>query len=159
MKKPLALGILGIGLAASGAMADGTIYYGSRVGMEVDVVSMTGLNTSNAVIQTKHTPKNAARFCREYAKDKSKSCIESTLATRLNNEVTGNCKTGEFTDFYGHRYRMEGRNTDPDSVAKFRLVDLATNEVADGSSASGYPTSMQIFAALCPATAPREADF
>lgn len=48
------------------ALAAGKIFYGSRAGMQVSVVSLSGLDTANAVIRTKHTRKDAIAFCRDY---------------------------------------------------------------------------------------------
>jgi hypothetical protein len=57
----------GIWVASSGpAAASGKIFYGSRAGMTVSVISMQGLNTANAVIHTQHTHDDAASFCLDY---------------------------------------------------------------------------------------------
>jgi hypothetical protein len=52
--------------SATPAIASGTIYYGSRAGMQVSVISVEGLNTSRAIIRTKHTREDATAFCRDY---------------------------------------------------------------------------------------------
>jgi hypothetical protein len=151
-----ALTIALIMLVSGPALAAGTVGYGSRAGMEVDVVSMSGLDTSHAVIRTKHTRANATSFCREYVGKVTTQCIKEELAVPLNDSITADCKAGLFTDFQGNKYHLVGANPDKDSMAKYNLVDLATNEVADGSEASSYPTNMQIFHALCPRTAPAD---
>lgn len=143
-------------LAVSSAQASGTIYYGSRAGMEVTIVSMSGLDTSHAEIRTKHTRENAIAFCREYVQKVTADCIKQELAIPLNDVIKADCKAGIFTDFGGYKYQFRGRNPAPDGMAKYRLVNLQTNEDADGSSASGYPTNMGIFRALCPKLAPVE---
>lgn len=142
--------------AASPANASGTIGYGSRAGMEVSVVSVEGLNTSHAVIRTKHTRENAIALCRDYVQKVTEECIREELAVPLNDVITANCNTGEFTDFHGSRYRFLGPNRKSGDfvMSKYAIMDLATHEIADGSSASGYPTNMEIFRALCPARAP-----
>jgi hypothetical protein len=141
---------------ANPAVASGTISYGSRAGMEVTIVSMQGLDTAHAVIRTKHTRENAIAFCRDYVKNVTEECIRETLNIRLNDEVTGNCLTGEFSDFRGSRYKFLGPNRKSADLlmAKYAIMNLATGEVADGSSASGYPTNIEIFSALCPAKIP-----
>lgn len=58
--------ILAFFLMALPASAAGKINYGSREGMQVSVISMSGLDTSNAVIKTHHTREDAIEFCREY---------------------------------------------------------------------------------------------
>lgn len=142
------------------AAAAGKIYYGSRAGMQVTVVSMTGLDTANAVIRTKHTREDATAFCRDYVGKVTRKCVDDEMATRLNDQITANCKTGVFTDFFGGRYRFAGKNKGAgDFGPKYRLIDMSTGEAADGSSASGYSTNMSIFKALCPMTAPDESQF
>jgi len=124
--------------------------------MTVTVVSMEGLDTALAVIRTKHTREDAIGFCRDYVGKITTSCIQEELAVPLNDIISANCLQGEFTDFGGNRYRYEGKAKNPtdDMMGKYVIRDLSTGEVADGSSASGYPTNMGIFKALCPRTAP-----
>ncbi len=52
---PALIGIL-LFVEAHGA---GSIYYGSRAGMEVTVVGVSGIGTTHAVIRVKHTRENA----------------------------------------------------------------------------------------------------
>lgn len=144
------------GLMASAAEAAGTIYYGSRAGMEVTIVGMSGLDTTHAKIRTKHTRANAVAFCREYVQKVTPDCIKEELATPLKDVITADCKSGIFSDFNGNKYQFHGRNPAADSMAKYRVVNMKTGEDADGSSASGYPTNMGIFRALCPGTAPSD---
>jgi hypothetical protein len=138
------------------AAASGTIGYGSRAGMEVTVISVEGLNTSRAVIRTKHTRDNAIAFCRDYVDKVTEQCIRQELSIPLNDFITANCVAGEFSDFQGNRYRFLGSNRNPgqSASAKYAIMDIATGKIADGSMASGYPTNMAIFRALCPARAP-----
>ncbi|SCB46808.1 hypothetical protein GA0061102_105521 [Rhizobium miluonense] len=156
MMKTLFLAFLATTVSCTTAFASGTIYYGSRAGMEVTIVNMSGLDTSHAEIRTKHTRENAVAFCREYVQKVTPDCIKQELATPLNDLIQADCKTGVFTDFVGDRHQFQGRNPAAGSMAKYRLVDLKTNEAADGSSASGYSTNMGIFRALCPRTAPQD---
>jgi hypothetical protein len=141
---------------ASPAAASGTIGYGSRIGMEVSVISVSGLNTSHAVIRTKHTRENAIVFCRDFVQKVTEECIREELAKPLNDVITANCITAEFTDFHGNRYLLLGpnRKTGDLSSAKYALMNIDTREIADGTMASGYPMNMAIFKALCPARAP-----
>jgi hypothetical protein len=140
------------------AKADNKIFYGSRAGMVVTVVSTDGLDTDHAVIRTQHTREDAERFCIEYAGNVTADCLNQQLGVRLNDRISANCKTGEFVDFYGRHYRFEGRQHGQNDMANFVVRDLTTGEAADGSEASGYPVNMQIFRALCPAEAPSEQD-
>ncbi len=52
-------------IGVQSAIAAGTIYYGSRTGMVVDVVSMSGWDTAQSVIHTRHTRPNAMVFLAE----------------------------------------------------------------------------------------------
>jgi hypothetical protein len=124
--------------------------------MEVTVINIDGLNTSHAVIRTKHTRENAIAFCRGYVGRVTEKCIRQELAVPLNDMISADCTTGEFSDFLGNHYQFLGPNTTKNevSMAKYAILDLATHGIADGSMASGYPTNMEIFRHLCPAVAP-----
>lgn len=65
-RSPFLFIVIFMGLSTSAVFASGKIGYGSRAGMTVTVVSMSGLDTANAVIRTKHTQEDAESFCREY---------------------------------------------------------------------------------------------
>lgn len=137
------------------ALAAGTVPYGSRTGMEVTVVKMSGLDSAKAKIVTKHTRENAISFCRDYVQKVTEDCIKEEMAVRLNDSISGNCKTGTFETFTGARYRfvvLQKGNQD----AAYKVIDLETNQPLDGSSASGYPVAMSIYQALCPKTAPMD---
>jgi hypothetical protein len=141
----------------SNANSAGKIGYGSRTGMQVTVNSMSGLDTSNAVIRTQHTRDDAIEFCREYVGEVTEQCIKEELATRLNDTIVGNCLTGIFTNFFADRIQFRGKNRKKGELeTKYILFNLGTREVADGSSASGYGVNMEIFKALCPRTAPAD---
>jgi hypothetical protein len=88
--------LLGL-IFTNAAAASGTIGYGSRAGMEVSVISVEGLNTSRAVIRTKHTRENAVAFCRDYVGKVTEQCIRQELSVPLNDSITANCVTGEFS--------------------------------------------------------------
>src|ERR1700730_3792216 len=141
--------------STTAALASGKLQYGSRVGMTVSIISMSGLSTANAVIRTKHTQEDAVSFCRNYVGKVTQKCIQKELATPLNDSVAANCPAGEFTDFYGRRYQFLGPNKNlRDDTVKYLIRDQSSGEFSDGSNASGYPVNMQIFKALCPRQAP-----
>lgn len=143
-------------LNATPALAAGKIYYGSRAGMTVTIISMSGLNGPRAVIKTKHTREDAIDFCREYVGKVTPKCVAEELETRLSDEITANCLTGKFTDFGGQELQFLGKLSAraDDISAKYGVRNVSTGEIADGSMASGYPTYMGIFSALCPAKVP-----
>ena len=139
--------------AAPACWAAGKIYYGSRAGMQVTVVGVSGIGTRTAVVRVRHTPEDAKAFCVEYSNDASRACVERTLReTRLNDEITGDCVSGRFTTLYGENLRFvgEARNA-ADGDPKYVL--LRRRERLDGSSASGYGYDLEQFAALCPSRA------
>jgi hypothetical protein len=129
--------------------------YGSRVGMQVTVMSMSGLDTSNAIIRTQHTREDAIEFCREYVGEVSEKCIKEELATRLNDAIYANCSSGVFTNFWGDKIQFRGKNKQKGEFGpNYILVNLQSGEIANGSSASNYLVNMEIFHALCPTKAP-----
>src|ERR1700730_2587705 len=62
-------------IAAIPAYGSGTIFYGSRAGMEVSPISVAVRNTARAIIRTKHSRENAIAFCREYVGKVTEECI------------------------------------------------------------------------------------
>lgn len=138
-------------LCAKGALAAGQIPYGSRVGMNVTITSLSGIGTSNAVVRIKHTRENAREFCVEYSQDRSAKFIADTLReTRLSDEIHGNCKTGAFTTLYGGEYHFRGKakkRAEFDPV----YVIVGSEGKLDGSGASGSSEALLQFQALCPA--------
>jgi hypothetical protein len=144
-------------LSHSPAIAAGKIHYGSRVGMTLTIKSMSGLDTSHAIIQTEHTRDDAIDFCREYLQEDpvTETCIKEELSTRLSDAVYADCAKGLFTDFGGDKFQFRGKNPHPGEFGpKYLIMDLRTHGMADGSSASGYEVNLDIFRALCPRTAP-----
>jgi hypothetical protein len=154
----LAAGLLTVAvlaLSAGSALASGKIYYGSRAGMTVSVIAMQGLNTPKAVIRTQHTRDDAVAFCRDYEQNLTDECVNRELATPMNDYVAANCSTGVFVDFFGNHYRFEGPQRGANSdFAKYKIRDLSSGEIEDGTSASGYSTNLGIFHALCFMRAP-----
>ena len=121
--------------------------------MTVSVVSVSGLNTANAVIRTRHTREDATTFCKEYANTNSSECISRELTVPLNDYVAANCKTGQFVDFYGNKLRYEGAHkahAGDEVTPQFDVRYLSTGKVEDGTTASGSATNIGIFFALCP---------
>jgi hypothetical protein len=143
-------------VTAAVARGEEKIFYGSRVGMTVTVVSASGLDTEHAVIAVKHTRNDAVAFCRDYVGKVTARCVRDELKAPLKSTISANCSTGEFTNFYGYRFRFDGPSRAKDAMAKYRIIDVATGEVADGSSASGYSVNLGIFRALCPKRAPTD---
>ena len=132
------------------------IFFGSRTGMLMTVVRASGLNTARATILTKHMRSDAVVFCRDYIGKVTQTCIRDQLKNPERKRITANCYSGDFTNFYGQKFRFEGVARTKDSTAKYRILDIISGEEADGSSASGYSVNMGIFRALCPNRAPKD---
>ena len=141
-------------LAAAPAFASGKIFYGSRVGMQVTVRSVSGIGSSHAIIHVEHTPADAKTFCVEYSNDISQKCVRDTLRkTHLNDVLEGDCTSGRFVSLFGDHLRFIGENKHPqDGEPKYRIVD-DKGEALDGSGASGHGYNLEQFEALCPARA------
>jgi hypothetical protein len=155
--KAIIVGALAIAAFSSPAAAAETIYYGSRVGMEVTVTSKSGIGSENAVIRAAHTRENAKKFCLEYAQTGSEKCVRDELAVPLADQITGNCKTGVFTTFNGQKFKFESLNKPADQMsAKYKIIDLSSGKKLDGTEASGYPVDIADFVALCPGHATPE---
>jgi hypothetical protein len=136
------------------AAEDHSIYYGSRAGMTLTTISKKGIGTANAVIQVKHTPKDAKAYCVGYELDNSMACVKRALAeVKVGDRVTGNCRKRTWTDMWGQSYAFEGPMRSSDSMADYAVRDLKSGDILDGSSASGYGVAITIFQQLCPGIA------
>jgi hypothetical protein len=136
--------------------------YGSHAGMQVSILGMEGRDTAHAVIRFAHTRDNAISYCRDSLSTVTEQCVQSALddETGFKDSLTGNCDTGEFSDFFGGYYRFAGRNPKSGYFGdnKYLIVNLADGEIADGSEMSRYLINLSIYEALCPAHAPVDID-
>ena len=134
--------------------AAGSIPYGSRTGMDVTIIDMTGINTDDAVVRVRHTTENARQFCDEYLGDRSESCVTRTLReVRISDAIKGNCSAGQFVNLGGEYLRFAGPNFDHDAVPfrpEYKIYKRGAREFLDGSSASGYAVNLEQFRVLCP---------
>lgn len=149
--------VLGLSLVIGDGQAqeDDRIYYGSRAGMHLTTVSNEGIGSANAVIVVKHTPKDAKAFCVDYLLDNSMACVKRTMKeVKVSDRVTGNCVKRTWTDMFGQSFAFLGSAKQTDEMmAEYKVKDLKTREILDGSSASGYGVEMTIFNQLCPGIA------
>ncbi|AZO53620.1 MULTISPECIES: hypothetical protein [unclassified Mesorhizobium] len=127
-----------------------SIYYGARVGMALTIVKKSGIGSTHASIVAKHNRRYATIFCREYGHDFTKACVDEEMASPLHFEITANCKTGEFTTFYGASMIFQGRNKGTEVTTDYLIKAVEENVVLDGSGASGYDYTLDQFKALCP---------
>ncbi|MCB1388293.1 MAG: hypothetical protein KDK12_03960 [Rhodobacteraceae bacterium] len=139
---------------AAPAQVPGIMPYGSRAGMQVTVVSQSGIDSARAVIRVVHTEADALAYCRVYVGDPSRRCVEETradLAGVLRDRIEGDCPRGVFTDLWGDRYRFAGPLDPPSDLgAVWAFVDADGGPPLDGSMASGYGVVLDQFRALCP---------
>lgn len=132
-----------------------SVYYGTRAGMIVDIVGISGADTAHAVLRYRHTRMNAISFCREYAMKVTDKCINDEMKSIGSGEISANCNTGEFTSLSGNRLIFQGFA--PSGSNTTYLVRAAdTGEIIDGSMATGYPTFLGQFKVMCPARVPRK---
>ncbi|BCH05737.1 hypothetical protein MesoLj131b_77360 (plasmid) [Mesorhizobium sp. 131-2-5] len=130
-----------------------TLYYGSRAGMEVTVVSKSNIGSTHAKIGTKHTKANATAFCREYVGKVTPKCVADELKVELLPEISANCQTGKFITLNGQGYQFLGANPQYDPTGggtEYLLTDAGGGDPLDGTSASGYDVALDQFRALCP---------
>jgi hypothetical protein len=155
--------VLYLACTAGPAHAGGKkIHFGPKAGMMVTVVCATGLDTSRAVIRTKHTREDKATFCLNQSGEGQVTarCVRG-VEPPPGYAITANCRTGEFTEFGGRRFRFAGlsRNKEGyDLAPKYRVIDVETGYELDASGASHYSVNLSIFKALCPRHAPADID-
>ena len=127
--------------------------YGPHAGMQVSVLGMEGRDTAHAVIRFAHTRDNAISYCRDSLSTVTEECVQDALDIEkdFKDSFTGNCDTGEFSDFFGLHYRFEGRNPKSGYFGdnKYLIVNLADGEIADGSRMSRYLINLSVYRALC----------
>ena len=139
-----------------------TVFYGSRVGMYDDIASREGLDTANARIATRPSRNGSIEFCREYSHDYSQKCVDEQLRGSPAGVIAANCVERTFSNFYGYKYKFVGASKpdagkDANVSADCSIRELASGEILDGSTASGYDVALGIYQALCPASAPKPA--
>jgi len=104
------------------AQEDHLIYYGSRTGMHVTIISKSGISSSNAVIMIEHTPNDAKAYCVGYEQDFSAACVHRTMAdVKIRDRVKGNCEDNTWTDVYGQAYLLEGNVSSSDCASSDNL--------------------------------------
>jgi hypothetical protein len=104
----------------------GKLSWGSRIAKEVTVQSMSGMDTEHAVTRNKLAQDDAIAYCREHEGGANKNCIANKLSEPISDEITADCETGEFSDFFGGRYKFLGKNRDLERMAQYLLKDLAS---------------------------------
>jgi hypothetical protein len=144
------------------------VAYGERDGMEDEIESATGLDTSHAVIHTKPS-RRAAMYYTIGQHDYSKTAAEEAYQDRAKGEnrtITADCLAKEWTGLNGLRYRFLGpietvnrsqfvANGDV-AYAKWAVLDIKGNMLVDDCGACSYYEIHDWYKKLCPSTAPRD---
>jgi hypothetical protein len=143
------------------------VSYGERSGMDDEIESATGLDTSHAIIHTKPSRRAAAYYCIGQH-DYSKTCIEEAYRDRANSKdrtITANCLGKEWTGLGGSRFRFLGPYESVDRSqfgdnggidAKWAVLDVEHNLLVGDCGACSYFEIHDWYQKLCPSTAPRE---
>ena len=131
------------------------------VDIDATIVSMKGRDTAKAIIKVRHTREDAIHSCQASGtiavQRVSEDCIRQELAKRVSDVATADCQRGEFTDYYGDRFRVSLNTSQayPASLFKTNITNLATNRQFDRVTAdSKAHQPMPFYRALCPAHAP-----
>jgi hypothetical protein len=148
------------------------VAYGGRSGMDDEIESATGLDTSHAVIHTKPSRRAGAYYCIGQL-GHSKTCIEEAYRDRANAEdrtITANCITKEWTGlvgsvFDGSHFRFLGpfdtldRSHFVDNggvTARWAVLNVEHNSLVGDCGACSYYEIHDWYQKLCPSTAPHE---
>jgi hypothetical protein len=142
------------------------VAYGERDGMEDEIESAVGLDTSHALIHTKPS-RRAALYYTIGQHDYSKAGAEEVYRDRAdsgNKTITADCTAKEWTGLNGLRYRFLGpienvnRSQFADNgdvaYAKWAVLDIKNNMLVDDCGACSYAEIHDWFKKLCPSTAP-----
>jgi hypothetical protein len=148
------------------------VSYGERGGMDDEIESATGLDTSHAMIHTKPSRRAAAYYCGGQL-GHTKTCLEEVYRDRTNAKdrtITADCLTKEWTGlggsaFDGSRFRFLGAFEAVDCgqfadnggvAARWAILDVASNSLVGDCGACSYFEIHDWYQKLCPSTAPHE---
>ena len=107
------------------------------VDIDATIVSMKGRDTAKAIIKVRHTREDAIHSCQASGtiavQRVSEDCIRQELAKRVSDVATADCQRGEFTDYYGDRFRVSLNTSQayPASLFKTNITNLATGKQFD----------------------------
>lgn len=143
------------------------VAYGERQGMDDEIESATGLDTSRAVIHTKPSRRSTTYYCGGPV-GHSKTCPEETYrdrATSKDRTITANCLSKEWTGLDGARYQFLGPFDSVDRShfadnggveATWAILDVKNNILVGNCGACSYYEIHDWYQKLCPSTAPSE---
>ena len=143
------------------------VSYGERAGMDDEIQSADGLDTSRAVIHTKPSRRAAAYYC-VGQHGYEKTSIEEAYQNRADSKertITADCLRKEWTGLHGSRYRFLGAFDSVDRShfadnggvdARWAILDIKNNTLVGDCGACSYSEIHDWYQKLCPSTAPRE---
>lgn len=150
----MAWALAGLWALPAGAQTRDQVAYGTRAGMQVEVVAREGIDTDHAVVRVVHTMADARAFCELYVQDPSEACVTATMddvAARIRDRIEGDCVTGSFIGLWGSEFRFLGPLDPPtDLGAVWDFREAGIDGPLDGSTASGYDVVLDQFRAICP---------
>jgi hypothetical protein len=129
------------------------------IDMDAMVLGMKGRDTATAAINVEHRPEDAVHACQQRgtlpAERVTEDCIRQEHERRTRDLVTADCTSGEFTDYYGRRFKASLNTHQVYPVSKLNIVNLQTGEIVDPYSPDyAIRQPLPIYRALCPAHAP-----
>ncbi|WFU70595.1 hypothetical protein [Bradyrhizobium sp. CB2312] len=147
------------------------VAYGERDGMDDEIESAVGLDTSHAVIHTKPSRRAALYYTigqtmgESYSQTAAEEAYQERAQSR-NRTITADCQAKEWTGLNGLRYRLLGRIETVDrsqfvdsgdvAYAKWAVLDVKNNRLVDDCGACSYAEIHDWFKKLCPSIAPRD---
>ncbi|MGY3413503.1 hypothetical protein ACVWZV_009670 [Bradyrhizobium sp. GM5.1] len=141
-------------LSLGQCLAAGKLSYGSRTGMTVTIIEMSGIDTAKAIIKTQHTREDARLFCTDYLGRPGDECIDKVLSEiKISDSIRGDCNSGQFVNLSGQSMLFAGPNLDYDAVQfspEYKIFRKGDKTILDGSSASGYGVNLEQYGTLCP---------
>jgi hypothetical protein len=144
------------------------VAYGERGGMDDEIESAVGLDTSHAVIHTKPS-RRAAVYLQDYSKGGAEHAYQ-LRARSSNRTISADCTAKEWTGLNGVRYRFLGpienvnrsqfRSPYSDNADFFHagwgVLDIESNTLIEDYPVMSYAEIHDWFKKLCPSIAPAE---
>lgn len=130
VRLPVLAGVIAM-LSLGQCLAAGKLSYGSRTGMTVTIIEMSGIDTAKAIIKTQHTREDARLFCTDYLGRPGDECIDKVLSEiKISDSIRGDCNSGQFVNLSGQSMLFAGPNLDYDAVqfSSTRSLGKATRQ-------------------------------
>lgn len=136
------------------------VLVGERPYETLTITGKKDLGSEDAEISYAFTAADAKTQCEALnGDDPVDQCVTKVMQQEQDNDggmrgtIVANCRTGIFTDPGGEVYAFV--REDSDGRTDLAIRDLGNKQIMDGSTASGYGSAVDSFAALCPAVGER----